>query len=153
MLSPLARGAVVDGFRLEEELPLAATAAFWRVSRADSALPLLMKIPRLEHGASPINIVSFEAEQMILPKLTGPHAPSFIASGGLDNPYIVMEFIVGHSLKTWLSKLPLPFDEVAAIGAKVAAALHAIHRQHVIHLDLKPSNVMMRESGEAILID
>jgi nucleotide-binding universal stress UspA family protein len=39
------------------------------------------------------------------------------------------------------------------IGAKVAAALHDLHRQHVVHLDIKPSNIMFRPSGEAILID
>src|SRR5262249_13618051 len=48
---------------------------------------------------------------------------------------------------------PMRADEVAGIGAKVAAALHDVHRQGVIHLDLKPSNVMLRESGEAALID
>ena len=77
-------GDVVAGFRLEEELPLAATAAFWRVSRAADDPPLLMKIPRLEHGANPINIVGFEAEQMILPKLSGPHVPRFMASGSFS---------------------------------------------------------------------
>jgi len=152
--SAFEKGAVVDGFRLEEPLPLAATAAFWRVSRPGDEMPLLMKVPRLEHGASPINIVGFEAEQMILPKLSGGrHAPRFVASGGLDNPYIVMELIVGESLKTWLPRLPLTAEEVAAIGAKVAVALHDIHRQDVVHLDVKPSNIMLRQSGEAALID
>lgn len=42
---------------------------------------------------------------------------------------------------------------MAAIGGKIATALHDLHRQHVIHLDIKPSNVMVRESGEAVLID
>jgi nucleotide-binding universal stress UspA family protein len=145
-------GTVIDGFRLEQQLPLATTAAFWRVSRADSDMPLLMKIPRLEHGANPINIVGFEVEQMILSKLSGPHVPRFVASGGLENPYIVMELIVGDSLRDCLPKLPLKADEVAAIGSKIASALHDIHRQSVIHLDLKPSNVMLR-NGEAVLID
>lgn len=36
---------------------------------------------------------------------------------------------------------------------KVAHALHDLHRQHVIHLDVKPSNVMFRATGEAVLID
>ncbi|HEY2184961.1 MAG TPA: serine/threonine-protein kinase, partial [Xanthobacteraceae bacterium] len=115
--------------------------------------PLLMKIPRLEHGANPINIVGFEAEQMILPKLSGPHVPRFIACGSLENPYIVMELIDGESLRGHLPKLPLPADEVAGLGAKIASALHDIHRQEVIHLDLKPSNVMLRQSGEVALID
>ncbi len=147
-------GDVVAGFRLEEELPLAATAAFWRVSRAADDPPLLMKIPRLEHGANPINIVGFEVEQMILPKLSGPHVPRFIASGSLDSPYIVMELIVGESLRAQLAKLPLPAEAVASLGAKIASALHDIHRQEVIHLDVKPSNIILRTTGEvAALVD
>ena len=63
-----------------------------------------------------------------------------------------MEFIPGPSVKSLLDKTPLPPDEVAAIGAKIAFALHDIHRQHVIHLDLKPSNVILR-NDDAVLID
>ena len=153
MLGRLEPGAVIDGFRLQEELPLAATAAFWRVSQDGSDALLVMKIPRLESGANPINIVGFEVEQMILPKLSGSHVPRFVAAGNLENPYIVMELIAGRSLKSFLPELPLPPDQVAAIGVKLAWALHDIHGQDVIHLDVKPSNVMLRENGDAVLID
>src|SRR5262245_65151738 len=107
--SPLQVGAVIDGFRLQQALPVAATASFWRVTQEGSDAPLVMKIPRLEHGANPINIVGFEAEQMILPQLVGPHVPRFVKSGTLENPYIVMEMIEGDTLKALLEKLPLPF--------------------------------------------
>ena len=39
------------------------------------------------------------------------------------------------------------------IGVKIAQALDDLHRQHVVHLDIKPSNIMFRPSGEAVLLD
>ncbi|MFX8086702.1 protein kinase, partial [Acinetobacter baumannii] len=44
-------------------------------------------------------------------------------------------------------------EEVADIGARVATALAALHRQHVVHLDIKPSNIMFRPDGTAVLVD
>ena len=55
-----------------------------------------MKTPVLYEGEDPAAIVGFEMEQMIMPRLTGPHVPRFIASGDFSNqPYIVMESIEG----------------------------------------------------------
>jgi eukaryotic-like serine/threonine-protein kinase len=152
----LEAGMVIDGFVLQERLHKGGMAMLWRVVRADDpvAEPLLMKIPILGNNDDPAAIVGFEVEQMIMPKLTGIHVPRFIAAGDFTaQPYIVMELIEGQSLRARFDDAPLPPDEVAAIGAKVASALHDLHRQHVIHLDIKPSNIMFRASGEAILID
>jgi nucleotide-binding universal stress UspA family protein len=117
-------------------------------------MALLMKIPLLGDSSDPAGIVGFEVEQMIMPKLAGAHVPRFIAAGDFAHqPYIVMERLPGHSLRERLANAPLPPEEVADIGARVATALHDLHRQHVIHLDLKPSNVMFRADGTAVLID
>jgi serine/threonine protein kinase len=151
---PAAPGATIDGFRLEEKLHQGGMATLWRVTRADAAFPLLMKIPRLGYGDDPAAIVGFEVEQMIMPALAGAHVPRFVAAGDFAvQPYIVMEFISGASLRTRLDDAPLPLAEVASIGTRVATALHDIHRQHVIHLDIKPSSVLFRAGGEAVLID
>jgi nucleotide-binding universal stress UspA family protein len=154
--APLEAGMEIDGFVLQERLHKGGMAMLWRVTRSDAATPepLLMKIPILGDNDDPAAIVGFEVEQMIMPKLTGIHVPRFIAAGDFTaQPYIVMELIAGKSLRARFDDAPLAAEEVAAIGARVASALHDLHRQHVIHLDIKPSNIMFRPGGEAILID
>ena len=147
------RGTVIDGYTLEERIHQGTMATLWRVSSPGEP-PLVMKTPLLREGDDPTAMVGFEVEQMIMPILQGPHVPLFIASGDFSaQPYIVMEHIRGDSLRGWLERTPLDAEEVARIGAQIATALHSLHRQHVIHLDLKPSNVMFRDTGEAVLID
>ncbi len=147
-------GVVLDGFELEEKIHQGSMAEIWRVRRADSPTAMVMKIPSFRDSDDPAALVGFEVEQMILPQLSGVHVPRFLAAGDWSvQPYIVMEQIRGQSLRARLDEAPLDPQEVASIGTRVAAALHDLHTQHVIHLDMKPSNVMFRESGEAVLID
>lgn len=150
-------GAVIDGYLVGECIHRGGTGAIYRVEAAagaDSGFPLVMKVPRLGRGESTIGIESFEMEQMILPTLGGPHVPRFVATGDVTaTPYIVMERIDGSALADVVSKAPLPPDDVARIGAALADAVHSVHAQQVIHLDLKPENVMLRPSGEAVLLD
>jgi serine/threonine protein kinase len=147
-------GVILDGFRLEEVAHQGGMAAVWRVTRPGVTTPKLMKVPRIGEGTDPAAIVSFEMEQMIMPRLAGVHVPKCIAVGDFANqPYIAIECIPGKTLYTRLPDLPLPYDEVADIGVKIAQALDDIHRQHVVHLDIKPSNIMFRPSGEAVLLD
>ncbi len=151
--SLLAQGAIVDGFRLCAKLHEGGMAVLWKVERDDIDVPLIMKVP-IEESGDPLTIVGFEMEQMILPLLHGIHVPKVFGMGAFAaQPYIVMEQITGHSLLGKLDETPLPVDEVVAIGIALAEALDDIHRQHVIHFDVKPSNVMMRATGEAVLID
>ena len=67
--------------------------------------------------------------------------------------YVVIEPIPGITLYSRLADLPLAYDEAVVIAGKIAAALGDLHRQNVIHHDIKPSSIMFRPSGEAVLID
>ncbi len=147
-------GVILDGFRLDEIAHQGGMAAVWRVTRPGATTPMLMKVPRIGEGTDPAAIVSFEMEQMIMPRLTGVHVPKCIAVGDFaKQPYITLECIPGKTLYTRLPNLPLRYEEVAEIGVKIAQALDDIHHQHVVHLDIKPSNIMFRPTGEAVLLD
>ena len=81
----------------------------------DQRVPFL-KAPVLQEGEDAAAIVSFEMEQMILPRLKGPHVPQFLSAGDFsEQPYIVMERILGPTLLPRLEHLPLPVEEVAAL--------------------------------------
>ena len=160
---PLEKGAIVEGFLLEKRLHQGGMASLWRVSRVDAEgqpapvadePSLIMKVPRIKGGEDPATIVGYEVEQMIMPALTGVHVPRYVARGDFTRqPFIVMEHIAGDTLRPRLADAPLALDEVVEIGIRVATALHDLHRQHVVHLDIKPSNIMFRPTGEAVLVD
>lgn len=147
-------GSVLDGFRIEERLHAGGMGVVFRVTGPDTGFPLIMKVPRLGPGEPGEAVVTFEVERTVLGALKGPHVPRLVAAGDLDKlPYLVMERVEGRSLSEWVGKEPLPPAEVARLGAALAAALHALHLQEAIHLDVKPSNVIVRPGGEAVLID
>ncbi|MFH7044402.1 serine/threonine protein kinase [Paucibacter sp. JuS9] len=156
--SPLQEGQVIDGFRLEARLHQGGMANLWSVTRVEAVegedFRLMMKVPRIKGGEDPATIVGFEVEQMLMPALKGPHVPRFVARGDWTRQaYIVMERIEGVSLRPRLDDAPLPLEEVVDIGIRVATALQDLHRQHVVHLDIKPSNIMFRPDGRAVLVD
>jgi nucleotide-binding universal stress UspA family protein len=147
-------GAVIDGFRVGERIHSGGMGVIYRVAGSEIGFPAIMKIPRLGPGEPGEAVVTFEIERMVLQALKGPHVPKFVAAGDLaDQPYLVMEEVAGRSLSEWVGKGPLPTEEVVRLGSALAAALHSLHLQEAIHLDVKPSNVIVRPGGEAVLID
>jgi eukaryotic-like serine/threonine-protein kinase len=148
-------GEVLEGFTLHKQLHAGGMATLWQVSHADHPdTPLLMKLPKLAEGEDAAAIVSFEMESMILPRLSGPHVPKVFGVGDFARtPFVVMEHIPGGSLLAWIDRLPRPVEEVARIGARVADGLVSLHSQDVIHLDIKPSNILFRPNGQAVLVD
>lgn len=147
-------GRVIDGYRLEELVHTGGMAALWRVTKAGETRPMLMKVPFLGEGDDPSAIVGFEIEHMILPRLSGPHVPACLAAGDFAVlPYLVMEHLPAKSLDARAKLAPIAPEDVVWLGAKIAIALQDIHRQHVIHFDVKPANIIIREDGPAVLID
>src|SRR3954470_13426885 len=150
----IAPGAELDGFTIGECVHQGGMATLWTVMHPGITVPLLMKVPRVAEGEDPAAIVSFEMEQMIVPRLAGPHVPGCYGTGDFDRqPYVVMERIPGKTLYSRIDGLPIPYEEARVIGGKIAAGLADLHRQNVIHHNIKPSSIMFRPSGESVLID
>jgi eukaryotic-like serine/threonine-protein kinase len=72
---------------------------------------------------------------------------------GKPTRYVAWEFIDGQSLSDRLKSGPLLESEVLPIGRDVSAAIAEIWSRRIVHGDVKPSNIMLRCSGGAVLID
>ena len=101
----------------------------------------------------------FAREGEILGRLNHPGLPQLIDfnSDGAQNNYIVMERVQGKTLDEVLGGrvLPLRSEEAVPIALQVAHVIDYLHRQQppIIFRDLKPSNLMLTESGRVCFID
>ena len=154
-MDQLGPGSEIDGFRLGEIIHTGSMASIYRLTGPDGPLPLIIKIPRLGAGERAVNVIAFEVCRMVLGALPqGPHHPTLVAFGDVETtPYLVMEHVEGVRLNDWVQRAPIAPEEIARLGVALALGLHELHRQDVVHHDLKPTNVLYRASGEAVLID
>ena len=154
LLERLAPGTEVDGYRLGACIHSGAMGHIFRVTRPDRFASMIMKVPRLGRDQPAEGLISFETETNILPALSGPHVPRFIGAGDLETtPYLVTEWVEGESLEAVRKRGLLRADQIQDIGAGLADALHSLHRQDAIHLDIKPDNIILKPDGVAVLID
>lgn len=100
----------------------------------------------------------FLAEAEILRRLEHPGIVGMLDSGSTaeGEPYFVMPFVEGNSLRVHMDAGPMSAETVAHIVEQLGEALDSAHQAQIIHRDIKPENIMLRsEAGElrVVLID
>lgn len=109
----------------------------------------------LEHLISPGDLARFEREQRVLLSLDHPAIARFLDAGwdASGRPYLAMEWVDGVPLDEWRRARQPDADECVSRIIELLDALQNAHRSLVVHLDLKPSNVMVNAAGRLRILD
>lgn len=99
-------------------------------------------------------LARFEREAQIVARLDHPHiVPIYDFDEYQGQPYLVMKFIEGATLKSILAEKTLSLADILKLVPPIADALDYAHRQGVLHRDIKPSNIMIDTAGIPYLTD
>jgi serine/threonine-protein kinase len=101
------------------------------------------------------HLIRFEREQKILAKLDHPGIAKMLDAGVSQDqqPYLVMERVDGKPLDQYCDTRTLSTEARIRLLIDVCRAVEGAHRQLIVHLDLKPSNILVTDSGQVKLLD
>lgn len=113
-----------------------------------------IKVGQISHDADPDLAALIEHEGLLLAKVNHPCLSQVYDSGvHAGHPYLVMEYVEGCTLHKLARDRKFRPSEIVRVMADIANGVQAMHAQGILHLDLKPENVMITPSGDGKLID
>jgi tetratricopeptide (TPR) repeat protein len=97
----------------------------------------------------------FLRERQVLAGLEHPNVVRLLDGGATENglPYLVLEHVEGVRIDAWCEARKLPVFDRVRLLQNVCAAVEYAHRQRVIHLDIKPGNILVTADGVPKLLD
>jgi WD40 repeat protein/DNA-binding CsgD family transcriptional regulator/tRNA A-37 threonylcarbamoyl transferase component Bud32 len=147
-------GQTLKGYEIRECVGQGAFGAVYRAYQPVIDREVAIKIILPQYANQPDFIRRFEVEAQLIARLEHLHiVPLYDYWRDPDGGYLVMRYLRGGSLKTWIAQGALDPGEVLRLVEQIAQALAVAHRHGVVHRDIKPSNILLDEERNAYLAD
>jgi serine/threonine-protein kinase len=146
----------IGGVRIEARLGTGGSGSVYRGVRRTHGPEQIVAVKQFHaHRADPRDLERFAREQRILATLTHPAIVRFFDAGWSADgrPYLVMELAEGWPIVQFADERRLGLHDRLALFLIVCDAVQSAHERQILHLDLKPSNVIVTHDGHVKLVD
>ena len=147
-------GVEFNQYRVVEHIGRGGMADVWsaRDKRLNRTVAIKTVVRDMSQDTEPTKL--FEREAQTIAQLEHPHILPIYDFGDFEAQlYIVMRYVTGGSLEDLLAGGPMGTADVLRLSKAIAGALDYAHSNNVIHLDLKPSNILMDSNQSPYLAD
>ncbi len=150
-------GDRIDQYEVVDVLGEGAYGETYRALDTGTGQTVVVKSPHPQLVADPAVFQRFKRETEIARTLDHPGVQKGRdLSTRRTEPYLVLEYVDGESLRHRLRHLPhgrVPVDEAVSWGRQLADALSYVHSRGIVHRDLKPENVLVTPDGRLKIAD
>lgn len=151
-MSPLA-SSIGEHYQILEQLGEGSIATVYKAfdTRLERYVAIKVFLPLWKDSGRFLQ--HFEQVAIILAGLSHPNLIRLLDYGEQEgSPYLITDYFRGGTLKQRLGR-PLPWQEASHLIIPIANALAYIHQNRIVHCDVKPSNILIGDSGEPMLSD
>ncbi|MGH9209428.1 MAG: serine/threonine-protein kinase [Acidimicrobiales bacterium] len=144
----------LGGYQMRRQIGSGSSGTVWEALRP-GPIPQVVAVKRLRGEGSPDELAQLRREAMVLTELDHPHIVRVleVIDDG-DGVAIAMQFAPGGSFEAMLAERGrLTPGEVVAVAVPIAEALSSAHRRGILHVDVKPANILFTSDGEPLLGD
>lgn len=148
-------GEVLGAWKLVGELGKGGMGAVFLAERNDGHFRQRSAVKLLQGVASHEALALLAKERQILATLSHPNVARLLDGGTTPKgrPYLVMEYIEGQPLDSYLREQKLSTRAALALFAGICETIASAHAHLVVHCDIKPSNIMVEKSGRVVVLD
>jgi serine/threonine-protein kinase len=148
-------GGTLGPYRLESILGEGAVGVVFRATREPGGDVVALKVLKQQLSRDEVFRRRFVHEARVAAEVQHKHLVPILEAGEADGrSYLAVQYVAGPSLEERIRAAgPLPLDEILSMAAQAGAGLDALHRKGLVHRDIKSSNIMLDEQGEAALTD
>ncbi len=140
-------GETIDGYKVIELLGEGGMAEVYKAYHTRLRRTRAIKVIKSDQ-----NPQRFLREGQAASKIQHPNIIEIYEIGEhLDRAYFFMELIRGDTLKEWMQRVPIPFDDALELVRQITFGLAAAHEAGIVHRDVKPSNILVDRTADGIV--